>query len=164
TGVQKRALPIWPRPTASRWPSTTSRWRRRWPPPSGPTASRRRRRKATSPARRCIEPASARAHAPAWKCEGPAYAGPSRVTPVVAGSALRSRCLFRRGRGRGRSLPATGLALVLLLQPLLQRGEVLQHRAAVDLLAAGQLLERGLPGLAGAAREHGPELPAGLGV
>src|SRR5690606_27574151 len=85
------------------------------------------------------------------------------VARAWPGSACLGRG-FRLRRLRRLALPAAGLALVLLLQPLLQRGEVLQHRAAVDLLAAGQLLQRGLPRLAGAAREHGLELPAGLRV
>src|SRR3546814_19134733 len=48
-------------------------------------------------------------------------------------------------RLRRRRLPAAGLAFVLLLEPFLQRREVLEHRRAVDLLAAGQLLHRLLP-------------------
>src|SRR5690606_33990527 len=94
--------------------------------------------------------------------------GKGRLAPALAVCSFRRPAsgVLGRGRGRGRRLrrrrlPAAGLALVLLLQPFLQRGEVLQYRAAVDPLAAGQLLERGLPRLAGAARQHGAELLAG---
>src|SRR5690606_12171257 len=65
-----------------------------------------------------------------------------------------------RGAARGSGLPAAGAALVLLLQPLLQRREILQHRRGVHGLAAGELLQRLLPGLAVALGEHGPEFLA----
>src|SRR5436190_18252985 len=50
--------------------------------------------------------------------------------------------------------PATLLPLVLLLQPLLQRLEVFEQRAAVHLALAGHHLERVRPRLARAHRQH----------
>src|SRR5690606_20447102 len=62
------------------------------------------------------------------------------------------------------SPPSTFLAFVLLLQPGVERGEVVDDRAGVHLLLAGQFLEGLLPGLFGAVAEHLPELRAGLAV
>src|SRR3546814_1440249 len=64
-------------------------------------------------------------------------------------------------RLRRRRLPAAGLAFVLLLEPFLQRREVLEHRRAVDLLAAGHLIHRLLPRLARALVQHRPDLLPG---
>src|SRR3546814_1260578 len=75
---------------------------------------------------------------------------PSVEPGQVARLGYRSAVLWlfaRRGfrRLRRRHLPAAGLAFVLLLEPFLLRREVLEHRRAVDLLAAGELLHRLLP-------------------
>src|SRR5438270_2355757 len=58
--------------------------------------------------------------------------------------------------------PATSLPLVLLLQPSLQRLEVLEQCAPVHLPLTGHRLERVRPRLAGAEREHLPEALAGF--
>src|SRR3954469_21187221 len=64
--------------------------------------------------------------------------------------------------GRRRSSPATLLPLVLLLEPRLQRLEVLEQRAAVRLPLPGHGEERVRPRLARAHREHVPQLPPRL--
>src|SRR5690606_10339802 len=91
-----------------------------------------------------------------------------RVVPRAAACVHGSAGFRLRSCGRRpwrRNLPATGLAFVLLLEPLLQRREVFEHRRAVDLLAAGELLHRLLPRLARALVQHRPELlPGGLAV
>src|SRR5690606_11929294 len=147
------------RPTASRRRSTSRSWRPRWPPRARPRARERNSRSRITPAPRCTELRSA-ARTSATRKGRLSPALPCCVLTVASGALCRGVRL--RGGLRRRRLPAAGLALVLLLQPFLQRGEVLQHRAAVDLLAAGQLLERGLPRLAGATRQHGAELRARL--
>src|SRR5690606_1476834 len=81
--------------------------------------------------------------------------GTDAVAPRGGGSAVPGR----RRRGR-RHLPAAGTAFVLLPEPLLQRREVLEHRRGIHGLAAGQLLQRLLPRLAGALGQHRPELLA----
>src|SRR3546814_9730496 len=91
---------------------------------------------------------------------------PSVEPGQVARLGYRSAVLWlfaRRGfrRLRRRHLPAAGLAFVLLLEPFLQRREVLEHRRAVDLLATGELLHRLLPRLARALVQHRPELLTG---
>src|SRR5262245_10366590 len=53
-----------------------------------------------------------------------------------------------------RPSPAGLLAGVLLLEPALQRREVLEDRRRVHLARAGELGERVLPGLARAERQH----------
>src|SRR4051812_46490706 len=57
--------------------------------------------------------------------------------------------------------PALG-ALVLLLEPRLERREVIEDRGGVHLALAGERLERVGPGLARAQRQHVAELLAGL--
>src|SRR6185503_9131149 len=52
------------------------------------------------------------------------------------------------------SLPADGLPLVLLVEPGLERREVLGHRARVHLALTGQRLERVWPWFRGAHFEH----------
>src|SRR4029434_3643635 len=51
-------------------------------------------------------------------------------------------------------LPAAVVSLVRSPEPLHERLEVLDDRGRIHLLRAGQLLERILPGLAAAEREH----------
>src|ERR1700735_1076231 len=51
-------------------------------------------------------------------------------------------------------LPTDGLSLVLFIQPLLQRSEIIQDRRRVHLLLPGQSLERLRPGLALAHGQH----------
>src|SRR5689334_16672539 len=58
-------------------------------------------------------------------------------------------------------LPAAALALVLFLQPGVQRREVVDDRARVHLLLAGEFLQRLLPRLLRALREHLPVPRAG---
>src|SRR6266404_4441832 len=58
--------------------------------------------------------------------------------------------------------PATLLPLVLLLEPLLQRLEVLEQRAAVHLALAGHRFEGVRPRLARSHREHLPEPLSGF--
>src|SRR6202171_5670061 len=53
--------------------------------------------------------------------------------------------------------PATLLPLVLLLEPLLQRLEVLEQRTAVHLALPGHRFEGVRPRLARSHREHLPE-------
>src|SRR5690349_10202492 len=60
------------------------------------------------------------------------------------------------------SLPAARLALVLLLQPRVQRREVVDDRARVHFLLAGKLLQRLLPRLLRALRKHLPVLRTGF--
>src|SRR5690606_4286402 len=73
-----------------------------------------------------------------------------------AGSASVASVLVvgRAGGGCGCARPAAVAALVLLLQPLLQRREVLEHRGGVELLGTGQRLQRLLPRLRLAFGEH----------
>src|SRR6202034_4396042 len=52
------------------------------------------------------------------------------------------------------TLPTDGLSLVLFIQPLLQRSEIIQDRRRVHLLLPGQSLERLRPGLALAHGQH----------
>src|SRR4051794_16494050 len=58
-------------------------------------------------------------------------------------------------------LPTTLLALVLLLQPGLERLEVVEHRLRVDVALAADRLERLRPRLARAELEHRLQLRAG---
>src|SRR5690606_27407192 len=74
-------------------------------------------------------------------------AGSASVASVLAVGGAR-------GGGRGGAGPAAVATLVLLLQPLLQRREVLEHRGGVELLGAGQRLQRLLPRLRLALGEH----------
>src|SRR5436190_22060557 len=66
------------------------------------------------------------------------------------------------GNRRRFTSPATLLPLVLLLQPLLQRLEVLEQRAPVHLALPGHHLQRIRPRLAGAQRHHLLQALAGL--
>src|SRR5690606_26922069 len=59
------------------------------------------------------------------------------------------------GGGRRGCAPAAIAAFVLLLQPLLQRREVLEYCRGVELFGAGQRLQRLLPRLRLAFGEHG---------
>src|ERR1017187_1268513 len=59
-------------------------------------------------------------------------------------------------------LPAHLLSLILLVQPLLQRGEVFEQRAAVRLPFTGQDFQRVGPGFALAHSEHLVELRSGF--
>src|ERR1700722_16770511 len=52
------------------------------------------------------------------------------------------------------ALPTQGLSTVLLVQPLLQRCEIIQNRRSVHLLLPRQCRERFGPGLAGSHRQH----------
>src|SRR3954468_18118841 len=70
--------------------------------------------------------------------------------------------LTARGKREVATSPSTLLPLVLLLEPALQRLEVLEQRAAVHLPLPGHRLERVGPRLAGAEREHLPQPLAGL--
>src|SRR5262245_62098460 len=64
----------------------------------------------------------------------------------------------RRGElGDRPSVPAAGAAAVLLLQPLSQRGEVLEQRVRLDAALAGERLQRVGPGLAGAELQRGAQ-------
>src|SRR5208282_1352779 len=59
-------------------------------------------------------------------------------------------------------LPTHRFSLVLFVQPLLQRREVLQDRAGINLPAAGQRFQRVGPGFALAHGEHLVELRSGF--
>src|SRR5208337_4507354 len=59
------------------------------------------------------------------------------------------------------ALPPHLLAFVLLIEPLLQRREVLQHRAGIHLTLAGEGVQRVGPRLALAHLEHRVQLCAG---
>src|SRR6476646_8004808 len=50
--------------------------------------------------------------------------------------------------------PAALLALVLILEPLLERREVLEDRARIHVALTGELEQRILPRLARAERQH----------
>src|SRR4051812_27031085 len=65
--------------------------------------------------------------------------------------------MYLTARGNFSGSPATLLPLVLLLEPCLQRLEVLEQRAAVHLSLAGDGKERVGPRLARAHREHLPQ-------
>src|SRR5438552_10593422 len=70
--------------------------------------------------------------------------------------------LTAAGNLRPFTSPATSLPLVLLLQPSLQRLEVLEQRAPLHLPLTGHRLQRVRPRLAGAEREHLPQALAGF--
>src|SRR3954464_9691963 len=75
--------------------------------------------------------------------------------------------MYLTARGNFSGSPATLLPLVLLLEPCLQRLEVLEQRAAVHLPLAGDGKKRVLPRLARAHREHlrpPPSRPRGRGM
>src|SRR5690606_30995780 len=69
----------------------------------------------------------------------------------------RAAVPVRPGREAGPTLdlPALRLALVLLVQPRLQRGKVFEHCRRTDLAAASEGLQRVRPRLACAHFEHG---------
>src|ERR1035438_10402152 len=59
-------------------------------------------------------------------------------------------------------LPAYRLALVLLIQPLLQRSEIVEARGSVQTALTGHLVQSLLPGAAEPHFEHPVQLLAGL--
>src|SRR5437667_11699260 len=61
-------------------------------------------------------------------------------------------------------LPARRLPLILLVQPFLQRREVIQNGPGVHLALARQGLHRVLPGTAFSHRQHGVQPLAGFFV
>src|ERR1700754_2693289 len=73
----------------------------------------------------------------------------------IAARPHRIKCTIRLA-----PLPPAGLALVLLLEPGLQRGEVFDEGRAIHLARAGEGFEGVGPGLAGAHFEHLGELRA----
>src|SRR5262249_41736996 len=60
--------------------------------------------------------------------------------------------------------PSAFFAFVLFTQPFQQRPEILGNRRRVDLARPGQFLQRLLPRLALAQRQHLTEALAGLGI
>src|SRR5690606_6503295 len=82
-----------------------------------------------------------------------------RRSDAMASTGLRPS--VSRSRLARRS-PAAGLALVLLLQPVAERLEVLEQRSRIHGAGAGEELERVRPGPALAQRQHRLELFARL--
>src|SRR3546814_16830638 len=80
----------------------------------------------------------------------------------------RSRAETKKGRGvaspalfpsQRRRSPPRRLALVLLVEPRLQRREIVRHRLARHFAGAGERLKRVGPGLRPAPYEHPVTLP-----
>src|SRR5215471_871826 len=85
--------------------------------------------------------------------------------PPAPASGYRGDILFpvdSRIDSISRRSPSHRLALVLLVQPLLQRREVVADRRGVHLLLPGQRFERLRPRAALTHREHGVQLRAGF--
>src|SRR5438105_10389181 len=60
------------------------------------------------------------------------------------------------------SSPSDGLALVLLVEPRLERREVVRHRGRIHLTLTGERLERILPWARRTHLEHRLQPPAGF--
>ena len=86
-----------------------------------------------------------RSSSPASSTIGP-WCGSRGCPPWKLRPSSSSGCARAIRRRRSSDLPAHRLALVLLVEPLLQRREVIADRGGVHLARAGDLFQRLLPG------------------
>src|SRR5882724_10085467 len=76
------------------------------------------------------------------------------ASPHTCRRTGKSRGQVTRPSSRTTDLPAASLTLVLVLEPFLERREVLEDRARIHVALTGQLEQRVLPRLARAQRKH----------